>query len=238
MAAHAAIAILILLAAIDSPTPEGTPKVSIALLEPAFLRSGASGRSSGSGMEALAERPQTQPPPPAPPAITPADTFAEPVRADISVPTVRVDAPNVLPGSAIAIETIGQGTGPGAGRGPGSGLDGAGAGRGPGRGGAGDDGYGPGSGVTEPQLIGEVPPAYTVEAMRAKVQGVVELEVTVMPDGSVDPGRIRIARSLDATFGLDAQAIAAVKQWRFRPGRRNGQPVPVRVRVELTFTLR
>ena len=30
----------------------------------------------------------------------------------------------------------------------------------------------------------------------------------------------------------------AVRQWRFRPGTQNNRPVPVRVRVELTFTLR
>jgi TonB family protein len=95
-----------------------------------------------------------------------------------------------------------------------------------------------GNGVSAPQLIHEVRPAYTAEAMRAKVQGRVELDVVVLPDGTVDQRRIRIVRSLDSTFGLDAQAIDAVKQWRFRPGRRLDQPVPVRVRVELTFTLR
>ena len=95
-----------------------------------------------------------------------------------------------------------------------------------------------GDGATSPQLIREVRPGYTVEAMRAKVQGRVELDVVVLPDGSVDPKRIRVVHSLDTTFGLDAQAIEAVKQWRFRPGRLNDRPVPVRVRVELTFTLR
>ena len=74
--------------------------------------------------------------------------------------------------------------------------------------------------------------------MRAKLQGVVEMEAVVLPDGTVDPNRIKITRSLDSTFGLDQQAIIAVKQWRFRPGTYKGQPVPVLVNVELTFTLR
>ena len=56
--------------------------------------------------------------------------------------------------------------------------------------------------------------------------------------GKMDPTRIKITRSLDSTFGLDQQAIIAVKQWRFRPGTYKGQPVPVLVNVELTFTLR
>ena len=74
--------------------------------------------------------------------------------------------------------------------------------------------------------------------MKAKVQGVVEMQALVLADGSVDPSRIRVTRSLDARMGLDQQAIIAVKQWRFRPGTRKGQPVAVWVNVELTFTLR
>jgi protein TonB len=72
--------------------------------------------------------------------------------------------------------------------------------------------------------------------MRAKVQGEVELEAVVNPDGSVD--RVRVTRSLDSTFGLDQEAIKAVRQWRFMPGTLKGQPVPVRVTVVLSFTLR
>jgi len=90
--------------------------------------------------------------------------------------------------------------------------------------------------VTEPKLIREVKPQYTADAMRAKVQGEVELEAVVNPDGSVD--RIRVTRSLDRTFGLDQKAIEAVRQWRFMPGMRQGQPVAVRVSVVLDFTLR
>jgi protein TonB len=81
-----------------------------------------------------------------------------------------------------------------------------------------------------------VKPDYTADAMRAKMQGVVLLECVVRPDGTV--GDLRIVKSLDKTFGLDEQAIKAAKQWRFSPGRRLGEPVPVLVTIELTFTLR
>jgi TonB family protein len=37
--------------------------------------------------------------------------------------------------------------------------------------------------------------------------------------------------------GLDEEAIKAAKQWKFAPGTRNGEPVPVMVSIELTFTL-
>jgi protein TonB len=72
--------------------------------------------------------------------------------------------------------------------------------------------------------------------MRAKIQGVVLLEVVVMPDGSV--GRVEVERSLDRVFGLDQEAVKAAKQWRFVPGTRMGQPVPVLVTIEMYFTLR
>jgi TonB family protein len=81
-----------------------------------------------------------------------------------------------------------------------------------------------------------VKPAYTAEAMRAKIQGTVIVECVVLPDGTV--GDVQVVKSLDPTFGLDQEAVKAAKQWRFIPGRRNGQPVAVLITIELTFTLR
>jgi len=96
--------------------------------------------------------------------------------------------------------------------------------------------YRPGNGVTLPRVLHEERPQYTSDAMRAKVQGTVLLECVVRPDGTV--GDVQLVRSLDPTFGLDQQAIAAAKKWRFVPGTRLGEPVPVLVTIELTFTLR
>lgn len=88
-----------------------------------------------------------------------------------------------------------------------------------------------------PRVIHEQKPNYTNEAMRAKVQGAVMMEAIVMPDGSVGP--VQITHSLDRVFGLDQEAMRTVKQWRFIPGLdRGGKPVPVRVAIEMTFTLR
>jgi protein TonB len=96
--------------------------------------------------------------------------------------------------------------------------------------------YRPGSGVTVPRVLREVKPQYTSDAMRAKVQGTVLLQCVVKPDGSV--GDVQVVRSLDSAFGLDQEAIKAARQWRFAPGTRLGEPVPVLVTIELTFTLR
>jgi protein TonB len=87
-----------------------------------------------------------------------------------------------------------------------------------------------------PRLLREVKPNYTSDAMRAKIQGTVLLECVIDTRGDVT--EVKILRSLDPTFGLDQEAIKAARQWRFAPGTRLGQPVPVLVSIELTFTLR
>ena len=89
-------------------------------------------------------------------------------------------------------------------------------------------------GVVSPVLVLEVKPKYTEDAMRRKVQGTVEVTAVVRETGV--PDTITVIRSLDPD--LDQQAINAAEQWRFRPGTRDGQPVAVKVNIELTFTLR
>ena len=183
-----------------------------------------------------AKPPKVTPDPPKQVAETPPLTIpAQPMTTGV------VEVPGML-ANVPTMPTVSQGagTGGGAGTGRGTGVGpGQGSGLGPGYGGNfGGGAARPGNGISSPRLIKEVKPNYTGDAMRAKLQGVVEMEAVVLPDGSVEPKSIRITRSLDSTFGLDQQAIIAVKQWRFRPGTYKGQPVPVLVNVELTFTLR
>ena len=58
--------------------------------------------------------------------------------------------------------------------------------------------------------------------MRAKIQGISLLSGIVAVDGTLQD--IRIARSLDGTFGLDQEAIKCVRQWRFRPAPSRARP--------------
>jgi TonB family protein len=90
-------------------------------------------------------------------------------------------------------------------------------------------------GLTEAKAIRTVPPTYTSEAMRAKVQGSVEVEIVVGMDGVVE--RARVTRSLDREHGLDAQALRAVRQWYFTPATLNGQAVETWMRLTLDFRL-
>ncbi len=172
--------------------------------------------------------PPKEEPPPAEDLVIPARTMAA---AEQALPgAIATQAPVTLSQGAGSGGGAGTGTGSGVGPGRGSGLgDGTG-------GGTGGGAYKPGSGVSLPEVITEVKPQYTAEAMRAKVQGVVWLECIVMPDGSV--GDVKVTKSLDSVFGLDQEAIKAARRWRFRPGIKDGQPVPVIITIELTLTLR
>ncbi|MGE5837568.1 MAG: energy transducer TonB [Acidobacteriota bacterium] len=89
--------------------------------------------------------------------------------------------------------------------------------------------------LVQPVLLRSSQPKYTSDAMRAKLQGMVEVEAVVGTDGTVT--RARVSKSLDTQLGLDQNALDAVKSWVFTPGRLNGQPVPVVVRLTLEFRL-
>jgi periplasmic protein TonB len=94
----------------------------------------------------------------------------------------------------------------------------------------------PGQGVTAPQVVREVKPVYTESAKKERIQGTVAMDVVIQADGSV--GDVAVTRSLDKQHGLDDEAVKAVKQWRFAPGKKDGKAVPVLVEIEMSFTLK
>ena len=96
--------------------------------------------------------------------------------------------------------------------------------------------YRAGDGVTLPVVTKNVKPAYTKAAMDAGIQGSVLLKAVVQADGDV--GDVQVTRSLDTEFGLDEEAIKAAKEWKFKPGSKDGKPVAVEITLEMTFTLK
>ena len=86
-----------------------------------------------------------------------------------------------------------------------------------------------------PRIKHEVKADYTREARDAGIQGTVVLDTEVLADGTV--GDVKVVKSLDAKFGLDDQALKAVKQWTFYPGTVDGKAVTVRVDIEIEFRL-
>jgi periplasmic protein TonB len=174
------------------------------------------------------------------PETKPADVPPPPAALDIPAMAMADSSLKVLGSLEGVSGSLSQGPGSGGGSGTGTGTGigpGTGSGLGPGwGGGTGGGPFRPGSGIDLPEVRREVKPQYTADAMRAKIQGTVILECVVLPDGTV--GQVSILKSLDPVFGLDQEAIKAAKQWLFRPGRKQGQPVAVLVSIELTFTLR
>jgi protein TonB len=160
-------------------------------------------------------------------------------------PTILAQASVVIPALNIAqwgdpagIPGTGSG-GPGKNGGIGTGSNGGvgrghGPGSGPGTGGVGGPDALAGRGVfTAPVLLLKTEPVYSEEARKGRVQGTVVLLVEIDIDGH--PRDIRVSRSLG--FGLEERAMEAVAHWRFRPGRRNGKPVPCSAQVEVNFRL-
>jgi TonB family protein len=180
---------------------------------------------------------QLVPPDPEPPKNPKPELIVEPtvVAPQFRLPQLTVlnlGDPNGVPGppsSGIGTDggiggSKGHGVGPGTGPGVGPGEDG---GRGGGR-------RTIGGGVSAPTVVYRVEPEYSEEARKARYQGTVVLEAVVKRDGKVDV--LRLVRSLG--FGLDQNAIQALKQWRFRPATENGMPVDVTVNIEVNFSLR
>ena len=239
IAAHAALFALMMLIATRVTQISDAPRsgeLSLVYLAGAGLGSGSGG---GGDTDARPARPAV---------IKRTSAASAPASSDAAhppalVPAITANAVDTVPGTTTAIDPSAMAVGEGEGHGGGGGRrggNGDGDGLGHGRvAGLGDgDIYQPGNGVSNPLLVREVKPNYTADALRAKIQGTVEMQAVVRADGTIDPRSIRIVRSLDPTFGLDREAVEAVKKWRFSPAMRKGQPVAVLVTLELAFTLR
>lgn len=89
--------------------------------------------------------------------------------------------------------------------------------------------------IRPPRPTRQVPARYPAEAFARGLQGTVVLRVTVEPDGAVS--EIEVIRSVDARYGIDDAAVAAVRQWTFEPGRRNETRAQLSTTVSVRFAL-
>jgi TonB family protein len=90
------------------------------------------------------------------------------------------------------------------------------------------------AGVIAPRLLHKEEPNYTQEAKDAKIQGPVKLSAVIDVDGKAHD--VKVEEGLDA--GLDANALAAIETWRFEPAQKDGERVPVAVKIEVNFRLK
>jgi len=88
-------------------------------------------------------------------------------------------------------------------------------------------------GLTMPSVASRVEPVYTQEAKDAKIQGTVAVGLEVNAEGKAQ--NMYIIRSLDK--GLDENAMAAIRQWTFKPGEKDGKAVTVAATIEVNFRL-
>jgi TonB family protein len=216
------------------------PDISPYLAAPKRARSGCGG---GGGARTALDASKGKLPKPTPKQFTP-PTATPPPDPKLVVPASIVapdDIPNIVasnmgdPLSKLGIPSNGTGMGGGIGSGFGTGVGpGNGAGFGPGSGGGfGDGAYRIGGGVSAPTILSKVEPEYSEEARKAKWQGTVVLSLVVDAQGR--PQGLKVARSLG--LGLDQKAMEAVAKWRFRPGMKDGKPVPVIATIEVNFRL-
>ena len=88
-------------------------------------------------------------------------------------------------------------------------------------------------GIVAPRVEEKNAPEYTAEARMARLEGSVQL--TLMVDSDATVRDVHVTRPLG--LGLDAKAVEAVREWKFTPGTKDGNPVPVLTRVDVNFRL-
>ena len=89
-------------------------------------------------------------------------------------------------------------------------------------------------GLVAPILRHQTNPKYTPVALRAKIEGDVKLQAVIGVDGRVEKARVKEGLHPE----LDLEALNALDQWQFEPGRIDGQPARVLIEVVMAFRVR
>jgi protein TonB len=99
--------------------------------------------------------------------------------------------------------------------------------------GGGDEPLRVGGDVKAPVLTTRAEPTYPEAARKARMEGVVILEAIITAEGNVED--VRVLKSVNPL--LDASAVRAVQQWKYKPATLNGRAVRVYLTVTVTFRL-
>lgn len=245
LAVHAAVFTLLMIGA-TSPTVRQSVRERFDIVDPAlkpFVPQHPSG-GGGGGAKELAPVSRGQAPKPALKQFVPPQIVRNTPKLAIE-PSIVLPPDAVLPQNNLAnwgdplarLSTLSNGPGSGGGMGTGS-NGGLGSGKGSGYdngegGGFAGTVYTAGGRISRPLLLSKTDPEYSEEARKARFSGAVTLAIIVDTEGRVRD--IRVIKSVG--MGLDEKAREAVRQWRFKPGMKDGQPVNVRATVDVTFRL-
>ncbi|HYM59764.1 MAG TPA: M56 family metallopeptidase [Thermoanaerobaculia bacterium] len=93
-----------------------------------------------------------------------------------------------------------------------------------------------GGSTTPPVLVKKINPEYTEAAKNARLEGSVVVAVVIDATGDVAKADV-IEGFPGGGEGLDQAAVAAVRQWKFTPGKQDGKPVDVKMRLTIKFKL-
>ncbi|MEM7480511.1 MAG: energy transducer TonB [Acidobacteriota bacterium] len=85
-----------------------------------------------------------------------------------------------------------------------------------------------------PRIVERVPPRYTADARKHRITGIVLLRALIDDEGLVE--ELEVLKGLP--HGLDEAAKTAIRQWRFSPATRHGEPVAVYYNLTVNFTLK
>ena len=87
-------------------------------------------------------------------------------------------------------------------------------------------------GVSQGLITKRVQPVYPQQALQMRLQGAVQLQAAIGKDGSISAVKVLKGDSI-----LARSAVAAVKQWKYKPYFLNGEPVAVETEVTVNFKL-
>jgi feruloyl esterase len=88
--------------------------------------------------------------------------------------------------------------------------------------------------VKAPRALHTPEPKYSRSARKQRIEGTVTLSMIIGTDGRAHD--LKVVKSLEPS--LDANAIEAVKNWKFAPATKDGHPVAVEMRLEVDYKLR
>jgi protein TonB len=86
----------------------------------------------------------------------------------------------------------------------------------------------------QPAILSQARPVYPYRARTRQIEGSVDLQFTVTAQGTADSVTVTDSQPPGV---FDAAAVQAVRSWRFSPGIRDGQPLPVRMQIRIRFSL-
>ncbi len=82
-----------------------------------------------------------------------------------------------------------------------------------------------------PVPVRTVAPDYPDELRREGISGVVMVKCTIDEQGNVTD--VEVEKSTNGAF--EKPALAALKKWRFKPARQDGNPVSMKVSIPIKF---